>query len=105
MFAKQKATKIGPKCHFCKRYGHIQRNCIECAQAEKKSDPVEKRNFKHKINKAEVKQVTSAVQMMKSLVCMHVMHFQSVVQNPLETGLWIQELLVTCVQIKPSILH
>ena len=24
MFAKQKATKRGPKCHFCKRYGHIQ---------------------------------------------------------------------------------
>ena len=54
MFAKQKATKRGPKCHFYKRYGHIQRNCIEHAQAEKKSDPVEKRNFKHKANKAEV---------------------------------------------------
>ena len=35
MFSKQKATKRGPKCHFCKRYGHIQRNCADHAQAEK----------------------------------------------------------------------
>ena len=39
----------GPKCHYCHRYGHIQRNCAERAQNLKK-ERVSACNFKHMAN-------------------------------------------------------
>ena len=31
----------GPQCHYCKRYGHIQKNCIERIRSEGKDKQVE----------------------------------------------------------------
>lgn len=31
----------GPQCHYCKRYGHIQKNCIERIRSEGKNKQVE----------------------------------------------------------------
>jgi len=60
--AKQQSAKRGPKCHFCYKFGHIQRNCIEHAHAEKKPDssPKEKNNVRQKVNKAEMKERDSS---------------------------------------------
>ena len=53
MLSKQKPIRKGPKCHFCKRFGHIQRNCTERLQADKRKNSGEKRTFKQKANKAD----------------------------------------------------
>ena len=45
MFSKQKPTRRRPKCHFCKRFGHIQRNCTERLQADKRTNSDEKKGI------------------------------------------------------------
>ena len=54
MMVNHKPRRKGPKCHFCHKFGHIQRNCIERAQSLKKSSafekPKEKSTYKHRIN-------------------------------------------------------
>ena len=44
----------GPKCHCCHKYGHIQRNCPERTQVQKKDNAMKERgnagSFKHKAN-------------------------------------------------------
>ena len=49
----------GPKCHYCHKYGHIQRNCAERAQIQKKDNFRKERvnagGFKHKANTTQTK--------------------------------------------------
>ena len=67
MFSKQKATKRGPKCHFCKRYGHIQRNCADHAQAEKSKVQMRKGTLSRRPIKLRSDQKRTVVQVMKLL--------------------------------------
>ena len=94
MFSKQKATKRGPKCHFCKRYGHIQRNRAEHAQAEKRQSSDEKRNFKQKANKVEVrpKEDSSSSDETIGLVACHALSASDT--KPVEN--WIVDSGATC---------
>jgi transposase InsO family protein len=48
----------GPRCHFCRKFGHIQRNCPERTQGEvpRNKKPTERKSYlKHKANNVEVK--------------------------------------------------
>ena len=55
----------GPRCHYCKRFGHIQRNCSERPQNERKfttttSQQMERKYPKYRVNKVEVEQNESS---------------------------------------------
>ena len=59
--AKHRSSK-GPKCHFCHKFGHIQRNCMEKMQGEKKADhegKKEKKTFKHRVHHTQRRQCDS----------------------------------------------
>uniref|UniRef100_A0A1X7VCC8 CCHC-type domain-containing protein n=1 Tax=Amphimedon queenslandica TaxID=400682 RepID=A0A1X7VCC8_AMPQE len=45
----------GWKCHFCHKFGHIQRNCSEKIQSERKSEEkkAEKRPVKHRAHQTQ----------------------------------------------------
>ena len=38
MSTKHESRGKGPRCHYCKRLGHVQKNCFEHAKAEKDKD-------------------------------------------------------------------
>ena len=59
--AKHRSSK-GPNCHFCHKFGHIQRNCMENMQGEKKPDhegKKEKKTFKHRVHHTQKRQCDS----------------------------------------------
>ena len=35
---KHQCRGKGPRCHYCKWLGHVQKNCFECTRAEKDKD-------------------------------------------------------------------
>ena len=94
MFSKQKPTRRGPKCHFCKRFGHIQRNCTERLQADKRTNSDEKRNLKQKANKAETRprENTSSDDETIGLVACHALSAKSTQA----VGNWIVDSGATC---------
>lgn len=51
----------GPKCHFCHKFGHIQRNCSEKIQSDRKSEEkkVEKRPVKHRAHQTQTRRKDS----------------------------------------------
>ena len=52
--------KKGPKCHYCKRFGHIRRNCRKFAQDNKPdSNEKEKSSVKHRANTARADESSS----------------------------------------------
>ena len=52
MFTKRQFKGKGPQCHYCKKYGHIQKNCIDRIKAEsKQGGPEITRGKKPKANK------------------------------------------------------
>ena len=62
---KSHMRRKGPRCHYCKRFGHIQRNCSERSQNERKftnttSQQMERKYPKHRVNKVEVEQKESS---------------------------------------------
>lgn len=53
----------GPKCHYCRRYGHIKCNCREFNKSAPNTDfnkESKKVGYKHKANKAQVKREDSS---------------------------------------------
>ena len=60
---EQRPKRKGPRCHYCRKFGHIKRDCYELSQAEKRSySSQEKKNVKEKANKVEAKQKDSMQQ-------------------------------------------
>ena len=35
---KHRLQGRGPQCHYCKKYGHIQKNCFDCIKADKNGE-------------------------------------------------------------------
>ena len=60
--AKHRSSK-GPKCHFCHKFGHIQCNCMEKMQGEKKlpDHDGKKKTFKHRVDHTQRRQCDSEV--------------------------------------------
>ena len=96
MVAKQRFVKKGPRCNFCRKFGHIQRNCVERERAQMKSDsaPKDKHKVKQKAHKAEARQVESSSSESESvgLVVRHALSASS--SNRLNS--WIVDSGATC---------
>ena len=94
MLSKQKPIRKGPKYHFCKRFGHIQRNCTEHLQADKRENSGETRTFKQKANKADARprDDTSSGDETVGLVACHALSAKST--QPV--GNWIVDSGSTC---------
>ncbi|KAJ8030725.1 hypothetical protein HOLleu_27212 [Holothuria leucospilota] len=62
MVMKQQTKRKGPKCYNCGKFGHIQRNCTEPAQAEKRynSGHRNKKHVRHKANNVKTKRRDSS---------------------------------------------
>ena len=57
--AKHRSLKE-PRCHFCHKFGHIQCNCMEKMQGEKKADHEgKKKTFKHRAHHTQRRQCDS----------------------------------------------
>ena len=59
---KDQTQRKGPRCHYCRKFGHIQRYCNERVQNEWKlhtTNQHERKYSKHKVYKVEVKQTNS----------------------------------------------
>ena len=57
---RDQMRRKGPRCHYCKRFGHIQRYCNERVQNEKKLTSTNQHEKKHRVHKVEVKQTVSS---------------------------------------------
>ncbi len=55
LLMKNRKRRRGPRCHRCRRFGHIQRDCTERSQYEKKPDTNNRVFSKLKLLKTEVK--------------------------------------------------
>ena len=59
MTMEQRTRRKGlVRCHYCKRFGHMKRDCFELA--ERKSAESSQKERKHRGNKAEVKRRDSS---------------------------------------------
>ena len=96
MVAKQQVGKKGPRCNFCHKLGHIQRNCIEHERAQVKSDSAQKdkQKMKQKAQKVEVRQVDSSSSESESvgLVVRHAL----ATSNSSQRNNWIMDSGATC---------
>ena len=96
LVAKQQFEKKGPRCHFCHRFGHIQRNCVVCERTRAKSDSAQKdkQKMKQKAHKVEGRQVYSSSSESESvgLVVRHALSASS--SNQLNS--WIVHSGATC---------
>ena len=52
MTTKQQLRGKGPQCHYCKKYGHIQKNCFERIKAEETAKQGGSENVRRKKSKA-----------------------------------------------------
>ena len=73
MAVRPQQKKMGPKCHYCGKLGHIKWNCFEFAQVEKKpgSSQRETRKVKSKQRCGEMKRQQSSGSENPALVMHH----------------------------------
>ena len=61
MTTEQRSKRKGPRCHYCRKFGHIKRDCYELAQDEKMSKSCQKKKrMRHKAYKVEEKRRDSS---------------------------------------------
>lgn len=92
--AKHRFDSRGPKCHFCHKFGHIQRYCTERARSEKKPE-----GTKVKKEKKTMKQRAQQVQARRSdsnTVGLATCHVLSVNTSYESKDAWIIDSGATC---------
>ena len=92
--AKHRFGSRGPKCHFCRKFGHIQRYCTERARSEKKPEGTEVKK-----EKKTMKQRAQQVQARRSdsnTVGLATCHVLSVNTSYESKDAWIIDSGATC---------